>query len=278
MSTHTTGIAQWGLWLVSLLALAVPTNAGLYYPDFSTADGLTLVGNASLAGGVLELTPALVDQRGAAWSGARQRVVDGFETTFTFRMSEMGGSLDDGGQTGADGIAFVIQNSGPAVIGGLGRSMGYAGLANSLAIEHDTFWNLADPANGDPNGNHVSVQTCGENPNSDDHLYSIGSTTAIPYLSDEVVHTTRIQYEPGTLRIFIDDLSVPAMTVTVDLSETLNLPDGQAWVGVTAATRKAYQQHEILSWVFVPEPSAFALLLLGGLFARRQKRASEKTR
>jgi hypothetical protein len=118
-------------------------------------------------------------------------------------------------------------------------------LANSLAVEFDTWCNLYDP-----NGNHVSVHTRGTDPNSSDEAFSLGSATAIPNMSDGNVHTVKINYVPGTMRIFLDNLMTPVLEVSVDLESTLNLDGGQAWVGFTAATGGAKENHDLLNWSF----------------------------
>jgi hypothetical protein len=69
-----------------------------------------------------------------------------------------------------------------------------------------------------------------------DPTFSLGSTTEVPFMSDGEVHEAKIVSVPGSLTIFLDDLSSPVLTVPVDLEATLNLDNGQAWVGLTAAT------------------------------------------
>ncbi len=69
--------------------------------------------------------------------------------TVSFRITDVMG-------LGADGFAFVIQNSGANVLGGTGGAMGYGsniyfdgptprGIENSLAVEFD-MWNNQNPA------------------------------------------------------------------------------------------------------------------------------------
>jgi hypothetical protein len=90
---------------------------------------------------------------------------------------------------------------------GTGRhELGYGELPNSLAVEFDTVQNPAKDFGGtlgDPNDNHISVQTRGKEPNSGDTEFSLGFTTqttpAIPDFADGTVHTTWILYQPGSL-------------------------------------------------------------------------------
>lgn len=70
----------------------------------------------------------------------------------------------------------------------------------------------------------------------------------IPNMSDENVHTVYIEYNPGILRIFLDDLQNVALEIPINLATTLALENGQAFVGFTSATAGAQENHSILSW------------------------------
>ena len=64
------------------------------------------------------------------------------------------------------------------------------------------------------------------------------------------VHKVKIEYSPGTLAIFFDDLEEPLIDIPVDVASTLELDNGKAWVGFTASS--IGDVHEILSWSFNP--------------------------
>jgi hypothetical protein len=223
--------------------------ADFNFPDFSSIAGINLVGNAARIGDVLRLTPSARSQRGAAWFATKELVQGGFTTTFQFQITQ----LDQVGFNGADGFAFVIQNSSVSALGRDGSGMGYGdfsnlnrGIANSVAVEFDTFKLSA----GDPNGNHIAVHSRGTLPNTILLPSRLAVTTTIPNLSDGSVHTVRIGYVPGTMSIFLDDLANPALTVSVDLAATLSLDAGNAFVGFTAATGAGFENHDILNWSF----------------------------
>ena len=212
--------------------------------------GFILVGSAQQIRDILRLTLSQyvlpIGQSGAAWYTVKQPIENGFEISFQFQITDAAGT---GG--GADGIAFVIQNSSVSALGSTGGAIGYAtgfspGISNSLAVEFDTFWNW----NVDPDGNHISVQTAGAAPNSVDHAYSLGMTNAIPNLKDGAVHSVKIGYMPGTLTVYLDDLTTPALTVSVNLADTLALDSGTAWIGFTSATGDGYEIHDIFNWSF----------------------------
>jgi hypothetical protein len=236
-----------GVVLFVLLTVpTVPAYADLAFDDFSQIAGLSLNGSAAQFGNVLRITPSLGSfEAGSAWFITKQLVQDGFETTFHFQITALGGSLDCEGKTGGDGFAFVIQNERVSALGRSGGSIGYDGIANSLAVEFDTWCNP-----NDPNGNHVSVHTRGTYLNSNDEAFSLGSSTTIPNISDGNAHTVKINYVPGTMRIFLDNFMTPVLEVSVDLASTLNLDGGQAWVGFTAATGGAQENHDLLNWSF----------------------------
>lgn len=228
------------IWLAAFTASAL---ADFTFPDFSDITGLNLVGSATVIDQRLRLTPDLGEQAGAAWFITKQSVADGFATTFQVHI----------GVDGADGFAFVIQNHDTTAPGGCCGGQGYEFIPNSLAVEFDTWQNIPEdfPSGlGDPNENHISVQTRGLLPNSADPLFSVGTATVLPYLSDGQLHTVKITYMPGILRIFVDNLVTPALVVAVNLATILDLEDGRAWVGLTAGTGGVSEIHDMLTWSF----------------------------
>jgi Bacterial lectin len=210
-------------------------------PEQDTLPSLTLVQDAVALVDQVQLTADAPGQTGAAWLPAKQQVQDGFAATFAWQINRARA-------VGGDGFAFVIQNTSAMALGEGGSGMGYSGIANSLAVEFDTTQNTPEEwggTQGDPNANHLSVQSRGTMPNSADPTYSLGTTSTIPALADGAIHQAQITYTPGTLTIFLDDFTTPVLTVPVDLATTLELSDGQAWVGFTAATGSRSQVHAI---------------------------------
>ncbi|MFA5863210.1 MAG: L-type lectin-domain containing protein [Phycisphaerae bacterium] len=232
------------LTLFFIVIAMSPVYADFNYSDFRTVDNLSLFQNASISGFKLRLTPSAKDQFGSAWRIEKQSVADGFETTFQFQIADRG-SASKRTPPGGVGFAFVIQNN--RITGLTGNFKGYYNLPNSLAVEFDTLCNKKD---GDSNDNHISVQTRGENPNSTDHGCSLGLTTGIPDMSDGKIHQVKIEYRPGTMKIYFDGLKDPALTVPLNLSTILTLDHGKAWIGFTAATGPTFEKHDLLTWSF----------------------------
>ncbi len=236
----------------------------LEYFDFSVASdlgALSLKGSAVLTEDFrCRLTPADDGQSGALWHVNKQRLDQGFQLVFRYQTSAPGGFDDPDYTDGGDGLAFVIQANGPDELGGGGGDMGYAGITNSLAVEFD-MWNNGDTGGeNDPDSSHVAVQTRGSAPNSHMLDGNVALASTAVQLDDGEVHTVRIDYIPGNLRVFVDDLQTPVLSAPVDLSSLAasegnptgdNILDdgGQAYIGFTAGTGSVLQNHDILYFV-----------------------------
>lgn len=111
----------------------------------------------------LRLTSSVARLSGSTWYRRKMNVFEGFDTTFSFQISNPSlrcSQLEDVNtlcrSRGADGFAFVIQNTSPTALGLAGSGLGYEGIHNSLAIEIDTFYNYE---NVDFYENHIGVMT-----------------------------------------------------------------------------------------------------------------------
>lgn len=106
--------------------------------------------------GRVRLNPSGPSKRGSVWHRLPLTVMTGFETSFTFQISdhsrECSTHKDPSFSTqlyescathGGDGFAFVLQRdpNGTSALGADGRGLGYEGIENSLAVEFDTWYN-----------------------------------------------------------------------------------------------------------------------------------------
>jgi hypothetical protein len=267
---------------------------------FDSSTNLNYAGTAvPLAGGGVRLTDAIYQgsdatpPAGAIWLIDPVPVASGFSVSFAFQMSDGNGLADNdtNGPMGGDGLAFVIQNYSNQVVGRGAGGMGYMNIFNSVAVEFDTFQNL--PWYGDPNGNHISVQTRGLEPNVPHHRCTNGKLTVpgedyvdLPWVdcdedpslgsvvidrpfNDGITQTATIEYVPGSLSVYLNDAFV--LSVPLQLDTLLSLQNGtDAYIGFTAGTRLAYENHDILWAEYdtpdpeqAPEPSAWILVLSG---------------
>ncbi len=146
----------------------------------------------------------------------------------------------------------MIQNFSIPVVGPPAGFLGYHGLPNSLAVEFDTWMNQ-EPGFLDPNGNHISVHSRGTAPNSVSEAASLGQATNIPFMKDGALHTVSINYTPGTLQVFMDNLTNPVLTIpNLNLANLLSLDNGSAWLGFTSGTGAAVENHDIYNWQLGP--------------------------
>jgi uncharacterized repeat protein (TIGR01451 family) len=225
---------------------------------------------------VLRLTPNTGAQVASAWYNSSQTVQNGFSTSFQFQFT--GASNPP-----ADGIAFVIQNSGTGAIGytgGNGGALGYGdadastdpstgqGIPNSLAIEFDTYQNSWDPPAA-----HVALQSCGTGKNTSHHGQLCGGDTGsnstlgapvnTPNLADGAIHNVTITYvpacatcvpaTPANIHVILDSVDLFPTGVNVDLSSIGLGEGGTAYVGFTGATGADVENQDILSWTFTPQ-------------------------
>jgi hypothetical protein len=240
-----------------------------------------LVPKTTKNSGFLRITPALSNRSGSVWFKERQPVLNGFESEFTFQLTERSRNCKTTTviaercmPNGGDGFAFVVHYDTASALGAASSSLGYGGIVNSLAVEFDTWFNVEK---SDVYENHISIQTKGLEPNESHHRSKTAITTSIPLLQDGNIHAVRIRYESkllpfhtkdekffagpnsvtwlktgaGVILVYIDDFTRPALVAPINLKDVLVLPeDGRAFVGFTAATGSAYQNHDILTWSF----------------------------
>lgn len=275
---------------LAVAGLAIPAFGQISISDFSTASGLQLNGNASIAGTALRVTPANFSQAGSAFSTNAITLAANvsFSSFFTFRITNSGGSSDGDG-LGADGIVFVVQTNSNSVGGG-GGGIGYLGIPNSVGVEFDTWNNGA--GSGDPDGNHVNFDFGG-------NFSPSGAVPIANRMNNGNVWSAWVDYNgvTNTLELRLLEGSVirpvaPLLSANVNLAAILGSTN--AFVGFTSGTGAAFGDHDILSWEFrdtfnpvvtppgisaVPEPSTYGMMAAAGLIGlcvvrRRAKRTA----
>ncbi len=254
---------------VAGLCLATAPAQLINFPNFASTGGMTLNGNAAQSGSSLRLVPSVLSQKGSAFYAAPVTVVNGFDTKFTFQTSAPSGG-------GADGFTFVVHNdpradtflsdhAGAMGYGAFATSPAGTALANCLVVEFDTFLGTFGGFS-DLSGNEISVHTGGTGNSSQGEGFSIGRVTPTVTFSNAVAHTARIHYVPGTLRVYLDNMTTPVLTVPYNFNTGGNyilapggavgglslLPGGTAWVGFTASTGGSFENYDLQSWTYEP--------------------------
>ncbi len=256
---------------IVLAAVSGTAMADFTFNDFGETGDLNMLGDAAVGGAGDEKTLAITDggfQTSSIWHNQKQNVTELWSTEFEF-------SITDLNITGADGFAFVVQNTSQNMHedssfgqgGGIGYNMG----SNLLAIEFDTWENVR--AN-DPNDNHISIQNAGPGTTSSHQDDSLGVASDILDLSSGELISVLVDYEPGLMTVSLNGEIV--IEAEVDMASALSSDDGSAWVGFTGAGTAAWQTTQIHNWGFesspVPAPSSVALLSLGLVGMSRRRR------
>jgi hypothetical protein len=232
------------LALIGITFTGEQSHAGSFtYTDFSSPSQILFQGDTATFQNRLRLTPAERGKDSGAWFEIKQNIQDGFETTFQFQFTDKGGF-------GADGLAFVIQNHETPQISGGGSAIGFAGMDNTVAVKFDPYHFKADQKGPYQPYDEVAV-VAGHSPSDQLSAFdSIASARKEVIFVDQKIHTAKIVYVPGKIQVFVDDFENPLITASIDLASVMNLDQGRAWVGFTAATGTDYYNQDVLSWSF----------------------------
>uniref|UniRef100_K3WJM2 Legume lectin domain-containing protein n=1 Tax=Globisporangium ultimum (strain ATCC 200006 / CBS 805.95 / DAOM BR144) TaxID=431595 RepID=K3WJM2_GLOUD len=159
----------------------------------------------------LRLTASQPRQVASAWYAEPLPVLQGFETRFTFQLTDQSKRCYEVKDQyfgvrhyrscavhGGDGFAFVV-HSHPNKTSTLGAPhsnlskqshLGFEGLHNSLAIEFDTWFNTEQP---DTFYDHVTIYSNGQKENSVLESTRL-SATVLHDLADGRIHSVKIRY------------------------------------------------------------------------------------
>ena len=231
------------------LFVASAYGVSFTYNSFTPGDpNLQLNGQSSIGGGRLILQPSTTGTFGSTFYKTSVPLQGAtFTTSFAFRMINPGGISDEDGR-GADGIVFCV-NTVANNVGGNGGGMGFAGIPRSVGVEFDS-WNNG-PGLGDPNGNHMGIDING---NVASIVTYTVSTASLGRLNNGATWYAWVVYNGNTrnLKAYINNNpnrpNSPQIDHNIDLVNVLQL--NNAFVGFSAATGSAYNQHEIMSWYF----------------------------
>lgn len=227
------------------------------------------VDQASRTSQGIRLTPSEQFARGAVWATEKVDLTQPFTMLVGFRMTngDDNGDLEEvPSDPGADGIALVIQQEGVDAVGQYGRGIGYDGIKRSIAVEFDTYHNA--PVN-DPNGNHVGVQSMGKAANSSKHAPPANlafSSNVLPMKADGTTYYAYLEYINKQLKVYLNDrpsFRSPIIVRDIDIDSLIGLDsNGRAWVGITSATGRSMEQHEIVRWEInaCPEDSPVSVI------------------
>ena len=224
-------------WLLTLSLLAG-------FPALLPAQYNTVGDAFSTGTDCFTLTPAANSQGGGVWS---TNSLDPNQP-FDIRASVALGSND----SGADGIAFVLQTTGTNAIGStaLGGSLGYGGLTPSVIVEFDTYQNSTL---GDPAFDHLAMLSNGSNSHTaaTSLVAPVGILPGNANAEDGTFHDVRFHWQPSllTLDVYVD--CQLRLTYNGDLRLLLNNSSTVTY-GFTGATGGLNNLQQVC---FDPNPS-----------------------
>ena len=225
-------------------AMAATYTITAVYTSFTTTNinDWSLVGATMVDTGggrnSMRLTDNINDSYGTAWWDPQVGLFDegSFSALISFQMRQQGGG-------GADGLCFAIQPNSNAE-GSPGQGLGFGGIANSFAVEFDT-WQNADE--GDPDANHIGVDLDGS-------VTSVATASLAASLETNYWWAW-IDYDGLNDHLEIRTTSVAGATTVparpASASLTVNSLDlyshygDSVFLGFTAATGAANQEHHI---------------------------------
>jgi hypothetical protein len=142
-----------------------------------------------------QLTAAGVTDQAGTFVYANAVKVDSMTVQFEFRIGLEGG-------TRSDGMGFMIEQSGATAVGGIGSSLGMAGLTG-FGVELDIYDNAIC---GDTSGDHVGVDDlaiCDQSEGTPTSLSEVDVTSTVD-LGDTHWHTAIVAIDAGAVTLTID--------------------------------------------------------------------------
>ncbi len=216
---------------------AVPTQSVRLWP--APATPLSVQGTTQVQDAMLVLTENEKGQAGSAfWPSAFVLTATArFEVHMVVRITGTSPAHGAG-----DGMVFTWHNdpTGPKIVGAGGGGSGYEGIAPSMGVELDTFWNMAS----DVNGNHIGVLTDGQN-----QVHLAAADPGFMLASGQPVHVW-IDYAgaSSTLDVYASRATPkPARPILSHVISLLATVGARCFVGVTAGTGEASSRHEVLA-------------------------------
>ncbi|MCO6490422.1 MAG: hypothetical protein J5I98_18550 [Phaeodactylibacter sp.] len=153
---------------------------------------------------------------------------------FSIELSILAGCKDG---DGADGMVFVFTTQANRV-GYRGEGIGFGGLQPSIGIEVDTWLNYHL---NDPREDHVAIMANGQV----GHYNDLAGPVAIPNIEDCRRHQLAIRWDPGTQRLSVEIDKQEVIAARADLINAIFQGNDVVYWGVTAATGRYNNFHEV---------------------------------
>jgi hypothetical protein len=192
----------------------------------------------NMGGGVYQLTPALNSEFGAIWYKLQHNLNNPFNV-----QGQINFGADPGG---ADGITFVMQNNCLAAGSG-GGGLGYSGMpGQSIAVEFDTYQNIAGTGvelNNDPPYDHIAFEKNGDvvhstvgTPNPDDLSGPFQMDPVLTNVKTGLWYNFQINYNPTTKLLTVYFNGSLRISTLYDLQTNIFTTSPWVYWGFTSST------------------------------------------
>ncbi len=207
--------------------VAVADAGGSISEDGGVNVSFSPIGNAYATGVGREyvITPANYGQAGALWSDSKVSL----DNSFTISAELYFGTRDG---DGADGFSFIIQNQSKTIIGAAGGGLGYQGIANSVGIEFDTWYNGGNDLWND----HAAFNTNG-------NLDALGGAIDLGNIEDGAYHAVQIGWNASNHTVTLSYNGAVIGSRVIDIAQFVG--GSEAYIGFAGSTGGAYNLQEI---------------------------------
>lgn len=251
-------------------------NSEKEFDNFNTVKDAKIISSYD---NFIQLTSSEMRQAGAVWHKEPVCLKNGFDIDFVFTINNgnQGTCGNDGSRPGADGLAFVIQNTANNIIGYTDWGLGYQNISNGIAVEFDMYCNKTQKDSqgnpvkiNDPNGNHIAVQY-----NKSKIISSVHTPDNTLAINKNIIdiepngpkYYARIRYDRKNLRFQVFFGNSPEFTTPVidipdfNIYKYIELQNGDyAYIGFTAGTGDAWEEHNIRQFKFCPASSCDTII------------------
>ncbi len=200
-----------------------------------TFGGVVCAGSARGSGTRIRLTDQHAYEAGAM-RGTMPVSRSGFQTNFTFQLTD----------AAADGFTFFLETDRPLKTGHTGKSLGYEGIGDSIALKFDLFNNAGEGRNS------VGLFLDGAIPTTPAVDLS---GTGIDLHSGDIM-LARVSYDGQKLNLTLTDtasLATWSHAFPLDLSTAAG-GSAPLYPGFTAGTGSENAIQDILSWSYISGP------------------------
>lgn len=176
----------------------------------------------------------LTDEKNYSSGSIWYRKPISLKAPFSIELNVMLGCKDG---DGADGMVFVFTPRSNQV-GYVGEGIGFAGLRPSIGIEIDTWINyhLNDPVE-----DHLAIMANGQVGHSND----LAGPVRIKNIEDCARHTLAIRWNPDIRELSVEIDRKKVIATTYDLTNNIFKGNDVVYWGVTAATGRYNNRHEV---------------------------------